>query len=77
MITENLPFKEIRNDTGVILAVIRGAVPRKPKSEDLKDAASRLILEKLWDLIVRCWEAKPDKRPDIQNVRNELAGRLG
>jgi serine/threonine protein kinase len=58
VLTGNVPFNHRRYDTVVILDIIRGIRPRRPK--DMSDD--------LWKLLGICWDEKPHKRPTANVV---------
>ena len=45
--------------------ILDGKRPTRPKD-------TTLLSDKIWDLIVKCWDAKPEKRLDMSAVRQEL-----
>jgi len=64
LLTKNVPFGDMKNDTAVIMAIINNLRPRKPTNLPLADA--------LWPILQQCWEQSPDKRPDMLAICEEL-----
>lgn len=57
------PWSEIRNDAAVMLRLSKGIKPERP--------SSRLIEDKHWELIERCWSSVDD-RPCATDVVSSL-----
>ncbi|TCD61226.1 hypothetical protein EIP91_008761 [Steccherinum ochraceum] len=54
----------------VLGKVIRGEHPNRP----ISDAAikSEAIPDSLWDVVLRCWEVKPEDRPDMRTISSQV-----
>ncbi|KAG6871954.1 hypothetical protein C0995_014553 [Termitomyces sp. Mi166 len=73
-----IPFPDL-NDFPVMLGVMRGERPLRPKQcEHWKIPCAVLGLnDKLWQLIERCWLADAFQRPTMSSVVRELSLRKG
>jgi serine/threonine protein kinase len=58
VLTGKVPFSNRRYDTVVILDVIRGVRPQRPKE----------MLDDVWNLLESCWDEKPHNRPTANVV---------
>jgi len=66
-ITEEVPFSNLARDAAVIHArITKEQCPPRPDGEDPKHRVS----DGLWDLMMRCWSAKPDQRPTMGYVHS-------
>jgi len=64
-IPEEVPFPNLSRDAAVIHARIgKEQCPPRPDGQDLKKRVS----DGLWGLMMRCWSAKPDRRPTMEVV---------
>jgi hypothetical protein len=59
ILTGRPPFAD-RSPTSVAVEVLSGKRPDRPMHPDLTD--------RLWDMIQRCWEQEPLRRPEISEV---------
>jgi hypothetical protein len=66
MITGLPPFAHKIMDGAVILSVVQGVRPERPR------APSAYCSDELWHLITRCWAQKPWSRPRSAEVLHEL-----
>lgn len=55
--TGKLPFHSQRTDATAVLRIMQGSLP-------LKDDCPE-IPEDLWELMQRCWNIDPEKRPNV------------
>lgn len=64
-----LPFHDISIGAGVVLAVVAGRRPLRPcvQKGDANDMA-----QELWDLVQRCLQGRPCKRPTASDVADAL-----
>lgn len=62
ILTGRLPFSDIRNDSAVILAVLRGPEPH-PSRESCAD-----IADDIWSMLLWCWNRNPYRRPSLQRL---------
>ncbi|KAJ7176724.1 kinase-like domain-containing protein [Mycena filopes] len=69
ILTENVPFHEERNDMVVIFRVIDGAHPLRMAS-----CMGSPQLDTLWELLQSCWEEKPERRPTVSQIVQQLQG---
>lgn len=58
--TGHLPFSELKHDSHVLIHVIRGGRPARPKI--------KIITDILWTLFNTCWAMQPAERPSIRQV---------
>ncbi|KAJ6512709.1 hypothetical protein C8R45DRAFT_801995, partial [Mycena sanguinolenta] len=58
ILTEQVPFHELRNDMAVMMKVSGGYHPPRPTSP-----SGISIPDNLWKLMERCWEGEAKKRP--------------
>jgi len=66
-ITEEVPFPNLSRDAAVIHARIsKEQCPPRPDGQDPKHSVS----DGLWELMMRCWSAKPDRRPTMEYVHS-------
>ncbi|KAJ1305009.1 hypothetical protein OPQ81_000052 [Rhizoctonia solani] len=69
IISGSIPYYKHRQGMAVMLAVMRGP----PKREDYPEFNTYAYRpEEMWDLLTRCWELDPAKRPIIDEVVAEL-----
>ncbi|TDL27047.1 kinase-like protein [Rickenella mellea] len=59
LITREVPFSEKRNDAQVLFALKDCQIPNRPTN----DISNRELHDDLWNLLRRCWECDPLKRP--------------
>jgi len=69
LMTGKSPFAETRRTTEVIIKVREGKRPARPTEVEVGE---RGLDDKLWGLLVRCWDAKPANRPTIDEVLANL-----
>ena len=66
-ITEEIPFSHLRRDAAVLHARIsKKQCPPRPDGQD----PGSLISDDLWELLMRCWGARPDQRPTMEQVHS-------
>lgn len=58
------PFPDISTDAMVQIAVCKGHRSDRPINPSLDDD--------LWEMTQNCWTEKPEKRPDVQQVKKKL-----
>ena len=56
------PFAQCR-EPAVIRKVIDGERPERPRG-----AAGVWFVDDVWEVVKRCWEARPENRPDVKTV---------
>ena len=62
-----VPYWEITNEAGVMLAITRGDRPQKPEAmENLG------FTNQLWELVEQCWSADTSARPDVRTILSHL-----
>jgi len=63
-ITEEMPFSGLARDAAVLHArTTKGQCPSRPDGQNQ-------ISDELWELMVRCWAVRPDKRPTMEQVHS-------
>ncbi|KDQ54278.1 hypothetical protein JAAARDRAFT_404040 [Jaapia argillacea MUCL 33604] len=67
--TEKVPFWYIGSPIEVIRMVYKGTRPKRPEP---KDCRGREMGDKLWELITRCGDYDPGKRPSMEQVAEEM-----
>lgn len=67
------PYANIDLDVAVSLKVYQGELPDHPGSIAMRNGLSM----QLWKLMLECWNLKPDARPSITEVKNNLIGLKG
>ena len=66
-ITEEAPFPNLSHDAAVIHARInRRQCPPRPDGQDPRNCVS----DGLWDLMMRCWSFKANRRPTMAHVHS-------
>ncbi|TDL16125.1 kinase-like protein [Rickenella mellea] len=60
ILTGKVPFAELRQDSVVLLSLIRGARPRRPPDH--------LMSDHLWEVITQCWQTVHSNRPAAQDI---------
>ncbi|KAF8756462.1 kinase-like protein [Rhizoctonia solani] len=59
-----------KSDRTVVSNVFRSILPHRPNFDDMiSDQAEK---DKLWNLLIRCWEQDPKLRPTAAEVKNAL-----
>ncbi|KAF9441650.1 kinase-like protein, partial [Macrolepiota fuliginosa MF-IS2] len=58
------PFYEFSTNSRVAIAIVRGAVPRRPEP-----GGPDHIDDTMWDLMLRCWRHEPQDRPTCEELR--------
>lgn len=59
LISGRRPYDELRNAFQVVAKVTMGKRPERP---------AEMNNDKLWALLIRCWDQIPEERPSIQQV---------
>ena len=68
--TGKQPFSHIRRAYDVMAGVTRGERPQRPMEAEVIKLG---LDDRLWSLLVRCWDRDPQKRPSAQELVNELS----
>ncbi|TFK43201.1 kinase-like domain-containing protein [Crucibulum laeve] len=63
--TGRAPFHDTPNNTTVILKVLKGQRPKRPRT-----AGQRAMPDETWKLVERCWSHQPWYRPTTREVVN-------
>lgn len=61
------PFSDVERDGSVILRVMRGERPHRPRA-----GKGRSPSDDLWAIIERCWAQKYLERPSVPEVLNMM-----
>lgn len=69
VMTGEHPFRRIKRATSIPTALHNGERPERPSEAVIVE---RGLDARLWDLLTRCWEQDPYKRPTILEVLEEL-----
>lgn len=70
-----LPFYEDRTDTKVLVNLVLGKLPTRPKPEGAD--CSNLIEDWVWDLfLMKCWCIRPEERPTCEGIRSVISQAL-
>ncbi|KAG6853806.1 hypothetical protein C0991_001257 [Blastosporella zonata] len=70
--TNRVPFYHIRLPTTVMLRILEGQIPLRPKAEDpvwLENGLTKSI----WHLLEECWKSDPAVRPDMSTIVSRLS----
>ncbi|KAJ7664148.1 kinase-like domain-containing protein [Mycena rosella] len=67
LLTGNPPFREIRTESAVMLAVLKGHRPSRTPS-----CSGTPSLDSLWSLLQDCWEEQPAMRPTAGQIVERL-----
>lgn len=54
---------------GIIVHVTKGLLPPRPTE---KETIERGLDDRMWGLMSKCWEKRPNKRPDVGEVHRSL-----
>ena len=68
MMTGKPPFHYYPIDATVIMGVVRGERPERPKEEECEDT----ITDELWELFTKCWANDPAERTVQREVVKTL-----
>ncbi|OCH92666.1 kinase-like protein, partial [Obba rivulosa] len=60
----DIPFSDCRQDATVILRVCKGERPKRL----LGTTTSAELPNGIWELIQRCWQPDPEKRPEVADI---------
>jgi len=70
LLTHQLPYYHIHDNTQVILHISRGRLPKEPSfSSNPNDAK---IERYMWSLCGRSWEKDPNLRPTMKSLENDI-----
>ncbi|KAG9091266.1 hypothetical protein FRC06_000646, partial [Ceratobasidium sp. 370] len=69
VITGKKPYSEYKNDSSATLAAIQGRHPRRPADFACETGYG----DQRWNLIVECWNMRPDLRPTVSVVRDKMS----
>lgn len=67
LFTGNFPYAPHKNDTAIMMKVLKGVRPERPK-----DALQLGLSPAVWNLTEMCWNADPEKRPTAPVVLGYL-----
>ncbi|KAG8910290.1 hypothetical protein FRC00_008480, partial [Tulasnella sp. 408] len=66
MMTDRIPFEDLKRDCAVILKVIQGEVPLVREDTEVAQVI------RLCSLMTDCWKYKPEDRPNVNQCCNEV-----
>ncbi|KNZ77594.1 Putative serine/threonine-protein kinase/receptor R831 [Termitomyces sp. J132] len=69
--TGRLPFYEISNQATIMLSIMQGQTPSRPRDDDAAWLKHGLN-EHLWSLLEDCWLFQSPQRPDMTDVISRL-----
>lgn len=69
ILTGKIPYHQYVSEARVLLAVMKQEIPLRPTFPGETN-------DKLWELLVMCWNFKPEERPDTSKLQ-ELITRVG
>ncbi len=73
VLTNKLPFHQYKSDIQILSAMMRKETPRRPEQTDGEDSeSSKELDEKVWGLLVRCWNYDPPRRPNCEAIQEAL-----
>ncbi|KAH8119605.1 kinase-like protein [Phellopilus nigrolimitatus] len=69
LMTGQRPFSHIKRTPEVLIRVQSGERPLRPTEPEVLE---RGLDGSMWNLLTRCWDANPEKRPTIHQILEEL-----
>jgi hypothetical protein len=69
LLTHQQPYAHIKHTTEAVIRSNRGERPGRPTDPVI---VGRGLDDKLWNVLTRCWEEDPRRRPDIDQLLAEL-----
>ncbi|KAI5115920.1 hypothetical protein M0805_005351 [Coniferiporia weirii] len=70
LMTDTYPFAHIKRTPQVLIEMQHGVRPIRPVG---REYVERGLDDNLWNLLLRCWDADPKKRPTIYEVLESLS----
>ncbi|KAG8772883.1 hypothetical protein FRC16_005529, partial [Serendipita sp. 398] len=68
LMTGKVPYWRIKNSPTVMLTILRGELPSRPRASDVRHDWQPY----LWELMQDCWTAKPSARPTMSEVSDRI-----
>jgi len=68
--TNEKPYHEIKNVHTIVLSMMKG---RLPASKNRKQYSQLEEGSPVWEVLDKCWDFEPDRRPSIQEVTDDIA----
>lgn len=68
ILTESMPFSDIKRDANVIRYIMSGGRPRRETCLQIDDS--------VWAMLERCWDVAPDRRPSMVTLSQFFASRV-
>lgn len=65
LITNQQPYAYIKHTTEVVIRSASGVRPQRPTEPRI---IARGLDDKLWNLLIHCWDVEPTARPNINDV---------
>ncbi|KAG6917356.1 hypothetical protein DXG01_002821 [Tephrocybe rancida] len=69
--TGRLPFHTIRLPSAVMLRILEGQFPSRPRADD-PAWISHGLTESIWELMEKCWALDPAARPEMSTIVSKL-----
>jgi len=70
LLTQDVPYKHIRDDVRVMLAIAKGKLPSCPEFDNLSSETP--YRRYMWYLCNMCWKRDPRQRPDMTCIAHEV-----
>lgn len=68
LLTGKRPYADCKRDVMVIQSIVfEHKLPKRPKEE-----AKGGLSDGLWELMTRCWDREPGKRPSMADVTSRI-----
>ena len=67
LVTGEVPFSEHSSESSILLLVLKGKRPAKPRS-----IVAPGMNTAVWKIAKKCWNGKPNKRPEVGTVLRYL-----
>lgn len=66
-----VPYADVKKDVQVFLKINNGDIPSRPQAHEVHG----IIDDDMWSLCLRCWDARPEARPSMEEVLASLRAR--
>ncbi|KLO15481.1 hypothetical protein SCHPADRAFT_824657 [Schizopora paradoxa] len=70
LLTGRTPYAHIGSVGAVSSAIARGFLPRKPAIDDSDPDAG--LKHFMWSICLKCWRLKPEERPSMHEILEEM-----
>ena len=68
------PFHEIKRDLHIVTQLLKRAQPEKPDLTVLQPYLKGGNTDAMWKVMQNCWALKPDERPAMMELSQQLKG---